>query len=87
MNEHLTLVTTIDLAIALALFACYLLAKWVGRQRTLRAAEQIARFFETEQALARASPGLRDKLERYRLASSCERGPELAARGRDGARS
>jgi len=67
MNDHLTL-APIGLAIAVALFACYLLAKWIGRQRTIHAAEQIARSFATEQAFAQASPALRDKIERYRLA-------------------
>lgn len=67
MTNHLTL-APIALAIAVALFACYPLAKWVGRQRTLRAAAQIARSFGTEQALAQASRALRNKLENYRLA-------------------
>jgi hypothetical protein len=67
MNGHLTLVT-IDLAMAVALLACYPLAKWIGRQRMLRAAEQIARSFAAEQALAQASPALRDRLECYRVA-------------------
>lgn len=67
MNEQLTLVT-IGLAIAVAIFACYAIARWIGRQRTLRAAAQIARSFGAEQALAQASPALRDRLERYRLA-------------------
>jgi hypothetical protein len=67
MNDNLTLVA-IGPAIAVALFACYRLAKWIGRQRTLRAAEQIARSFATEQARAQARPALRDALERYRLA-------------------
>ena len=67
MGHHLTLVP-IGLAIAVALFACYPLAKWIGRQRALRAADQIARSFATEQALAQASRELRSKLENYRLA-------------------
>jgi hypothetical protein len=53
---------------AVALFACYRLAKWVGRWRTLWAAAEIARSFGTEQALAQASRELRSKLENYRLA-------------------
>jgi hypothetical protein len=52
----------VGVAIAVALFAC------LGRQRTLRAAERIGRSFATEQALAQASPALRDRLERYRVA-------------------
>ncbi|HSD42757.1 MAG TPA: hypothetical protein VLD36_12930 [Burkholderiales bacterium] len=67
MGDHLTLLP-IGLTIAVALFACYPLAKWIGRQRTLRAAERIARSFATEQVVAQASPALREKLERYRLA-------------------
>ena len=67
MNEHLTL-AAIGLAIAVAIFACYPLARWIGRQRMLRAAERIARSFAGEQAVARASSALREKLERYRLA-------------------
>ena len=67
MTDHLTVVP-LGLAMAVALFACYPLAKWVGRQRTLRAAAQIARSFGTEQALAQASRELRSKLENYRLA-------------------
>jgi hypothetical protein len=67
MNDNLTLVA-IGPAIAVALFACYRLAKWIGRQRTLQMAEQIACSFATEQARAQARPALRDTLERYRLA-------------------
>jgi hypothetical protein len=52
---------------AVALLACYPLAKWIGRRRTLWAAAQIARSFGTEQALAHASRELRSKLENYRL--------------------
>ena len=66
MNEHLALVT-IGLAIAVAIFACYAVAKWIGTQRTLRAAARIARSFAAEQALAQASPALREKFERYRV--------------------
>jgi hypothetical protein len=67
MTDTLTLVA-IGPAIAVALFACYRLAKRVGRQRTLRAAEQITHAFASEWALGRARPALRHKLERYRLA-------------------
>jgi len=67
VTDHLTL-APIALAIAVALCACYPLAKWVRRQRTLRAAIQNARSFGTEQALAQASRELRHKLENYRLA-------------------
>jgi|SRR5512134_2735370 hypothetical protein len=67
MNDTLALLA-IGPALALALFACYRLATWIGKQRTLRAAEQIARSFSTQQALAQASAALREKLERYRLA-------------------
>lgn len=67
MTDHLTVVP-LGLATAVALFACYPLAKWVRRQRTLWAAMQIARSFGTEQALAQASRELRSKLENYRLA-------------------
>jgi hypothetical protein len=58
----------VGLAIALALFAGYPVAQWLARQRTLRMADRIAHSFATEQALAQASPALRDKLERYRVA-------------------
>ena len=66
MNDHVTFAAV--LAIAVAMFACYPVARWLGRQRTLRAAEQIARSFSTEQALAQASRELRSNLENYRLA-------------------
>lgn len=55
-------------AIAVVLLVCLRLAKWVGRQRTLRAAEQIAHAFASDWALGRARPALRQELERYRLA-------------------
>lgn len=67
MIDHLT-IAPIGFAIAVALFACYPLAKWIGSQRMLRAAAQIAHSFETEEAPAQASRELRSKLENYRLA-------------------
>ena len=67
MNDALIIVA-IGIAIVVALLACYRLVKWVGRQRTLRSANQIARSFASEQALRRASPEIRRKLERYRAA-------------------
>jgi len=67
VTDHLTVVP-LGLAMAVALFAFYPLAKWVGRRRTLWAAAQIARSFGTEQALAQASREMRSKLENYRLA-------------------
>jgi hypothetical protein len=53
---------------AVALFACYPLANWIGKQQTRQAAERIARSFATEQALAQASRESRSKLENFRLA-------------------
>jgi hypothetical protein len=67
VNEPLTLVTT-GIAIAVALYVCYWLARWLDRQRTLRAADRIAASFSTEHALKQAAPTLRSKLECYRLA-------------------
>jgi hypothetical protein len=67
MNEPLRLVA-IGLAIAAALYACYRLARWLDRQRTLRVANRIAASFSTEHRLNQATPTLRSKLESYRLA-------------------
>lgn len=55
-------------ATVVALVAACLLARWIGRLRTLRAADRVARSLSSEQALAQVSPLLREKLERYRLA-------------------
>lgn len=67
MNEPLTLVA-IGLAIPVALYVCYRLARWLDRLRTLRVAARIAASFSTEHALKQAGPTLRSKLECYRLA-------------------
>jgi hypothetical protein len=67
MNDILTL-SQIGLALALALVMGYEIARWIRRMLILRAAKRIADAYSTEQALASASPFLRHKLERYRLA-------------------
>lgn len=67
MSDNLTLVA-IGPGIAVALFLCYRLARWISRRRTLRAADRIAESFSTEHALMQAGRTLRSKLECYRLA-------------------
>ena len=67
MNDTFTL-GAIGIMTAIGLVVGYALVRWIRRMRTLQAADRIAHSFSTQQALAQASPVLRNKLERYRLA-------------------
>jgi hypothetical protein len=67
MNDILAL-AEIGLAFALASAVGYEIALWIRRRLILRAADRIATAYSTEQALARASLFLRQKLESYRRA-------------------
>jgi hypothetical protein len=66
MNDILNL-AGVGLGLALALAVSYEIARWIRRMLILRAADQIANAYSTEQALTRATPVLLQKLERYRL--------------------
>lgn len=66
MNEAIELAAT-GFAVAAALGASVPALRWIGRQRTLRAAELIARSFSTGQARVQMTSELRRSLERYRL--------------------
>ena len=72
MHGALTLVA-IGLGLAVTLLALYDLTMWLGRQRTLRIAEQITHKFASEWSLGRARPALRLKLENYRRAKALAR--------------
>jgi hypothetical protein len=67
MNDIFTL-AAIGITTAVGLVVGYALVRWVRQMRILQVADQIARSFSTQQALAQANPVLRDKIERYRLA-------------------
>jgi hypothetical protein len=67
MNDTFTL-AAIGITTAVGLVVGYALVRWIRRMRTLQVADRIARSFSTQRELAQASPVLRDKLQRYRLA-------------------
>ncbi len=67
MSDTFTL-TAIGITTAVGLAVGYVIVGRLGRMRTLKAADRIARSFSTQEALAQASPILRGKLEQYRLA-------------------